>query len=868
MLDDKNMTKYEDVENLSTDEYFNGNNFSIDVFNKKYAIGDETYVKTLKRVCDYIASAEGDYQQAKYWSERWFNEIFNDWWHPAGSIMQGANSGRKISMANCTTISLGVNDSENEWDNLESIIRNTAYTVAKTAAYRQGLGVDFSKIRPKGLEVQNSSKESSGAIHWMKFIDSIGNYIGQRGRIPAMLFSINVNHPDVEEFIQVKSDYTKIQNANISVQITDAFMLAVKNNGQWELIFEVPERQIGERIYIDVHSVDSACFQDGNGKWYKINTKYRPSEKISKLVDARGLLELLAKNMATNAEPGIQFIDMARHWSNSDYVYDANAEYDSRILSTNACSEQYLSRESLCVLASINCAKFSTVVDEYESQLSIIAESMNRFLDNVNEMEFRDNTYATPHQRLAIQNLRRTGAGVTNIAGWLFKTNNEYGSEEGNEKISHFVERYNFHLYRSSINIGKEKGSFLLFNREKFEQSPFIKHMISLGLEFTAMRNVTCSSIAPTGSLTLMFRDFPMSYGVEPAFGLYFWKRTRITGQYEYYFCVPNVVREYFKECGYEIPMTTDCIKDTWDGSIGKNIAKYIDDNKSKLNIKFKNATEVGVMDKLDLMSKLMINCDSSISVTYTLPESSTWKDTYELIEKAYDRGVKSIAAFPDKKMYGVVSFIPFKDLAVKLKNEGVAFYPGNFNNEEQTALGMLVSSEKKKTCGDAAKRNKTLEADVYVITSKGKKYIIAVGKQDGQLYEIFGGIMPNTVQFKFSHKHGKLTKVNQGHYTLEIGDDIVVDNFGEIFAPDEQLLFRMISTSLRHGIPVKYIVQQITKASDDISSLPSAVSRVLKKYIVDGEKVNGAKCPSCGSTELVYGDGCVSCGCGWNRCS
>lgn len=240
------ITTYEDVKHMTTEQYFNGNNFSIDVFNKKYAIGNETYVQTLKRVCDYIASAEETDELRKYWSERWFDEIFNDWWHPAGSIMQGANSGRKISMANCTTISLGVNDSENEWDNLESIIKNTAYTVAKTAAYRQGLGVDFSRIRPKGLEVQNSSKESSGAIHWMKFIDSIGNYIGQRGRIPAMLFSINVNHPDVEEFIQVKADYTKIQNANISVQITDAFMKAVKENAQWELIFEVPERQIGE----------------------------------------------------------------------------------------------------------------------------------------------------------------------------------------------------------------------------------------------------------------------------------------------------------------------------------------------------------------------------------------------------------------------------------------------------------------------------------------------------------------------------------------------------------------------------------------------------------------------------------------------
>ena len=548
--------------------------------------------------------------------------------------------------------------------------------------------------------------------------------------------------------------------------------------------------------------------------------------------------------MTQNAEPGIQFIDMARYWSNSDYVYDETSEYDSRIISTNACSEQYLSRESLCVLASINCAKFSTVT--YEQELAIIAKSVNRFLDNVNEMEVRCNTYATPHQKLAITNLRRTGAGLTNIAGWLFKKNLEYGSVEGNEAIAEFNEKYNYYLYESSIALGAEKGSFGMFDEEKYTKSPFIQHMMSKGLQFKTMRNVTCSSIAPTGTLSLMFRDFVMSYGVEPAFGLYFWKRTRISGQYEYYFCVPNVVREYFKENGYEIPMTTDTVKDTWDGSIGKPIAKFIDENKGKLDIKFKQATEVPTLDKLDLMAKLMKDVDSSISVTYTLPEGSTWEASYELIVEAYKRGVKSIAAFPDKKMYGIVSFIPFKELAVKLTKENITIYDGNLNEEEKKELG-IVKAIQTSTSINATKRDKTLDTDVYVVTSKGKKYIVAIGKQNGSLYEIFGGLIPESFQFKFTHKHGKLTKVAQGHYKLEIGDDFVVNNFGEIFTTEEQTLFRMLSTSLRHGIQTKFLVQQLNKSSDDISSLPSVVARVLKKYIKDGETITGMKCSTIG---------------------
>lgn len=177
----------------TTEEYFEENEFSIDAFNKKYKLEnfDEQYVEAIWRVCNFIASVEKFKELRKYWAKRWFDEIYNDWWHPAGSIMQGAGSGKKISLSNCTTISLGNIDEDNEWDNLESIIKNAAFNVAKTAAYRQGLGIDFSKLRPKSMKVHNSSNYSEGAIHWMKFIDSIGYYVGQKGRIPAMLFSLS-----------------------------------------------------------------------------------------------------------------------------------------------------------------------------------------------------------------------------------------------------------------------------------------------------------------------------------------------------------------------------------------------------------------------------------------------------------------------------------------------------------------------------------------------------------------------------------------------------------------------------------------------------------------------------------------------------
>ncbi len=1438
------MVKFEDVKDQTTESFFNNNQFSIDAFNKKYSLGEgETYVKALKRVCDHVASVEFDAEKRKYWSERWFDEIYNGWWHPAGSIMQGAGSNKAISLMNCTHISMGTTSENEEWDSLEAIIKNTAYAVAKCASYRQGLGVDFSRLRPRGTVVNNSSKQSTGAVHWMKFIDSIGDYIGQcvhpdtniltengyqtiknivenkfsghvfgtqgktkvinwfknpvksiyrvkleygdyidvsedhkiltynldqdrheikavkdleiedwvicsrqnieenieedlilpefnyklhdyndsnrlfvpskipkkmtrelayilgiiygdgcfykdgveiafsnswpdildkfdqcmfkvfgcnvgdyglhkkigekgtrcgdctkitlgrwfgkffshigfrkgkahhldfplhlhickkdilehffaglfdsdgynssdkrnvclslvdgeflynlkrsmqkfgyvikirkkvkagysdvynfsfvgmtslkklskiasikimegnilgkydrlktpyrarslgldynkvndinaeepisdvkytkyvgdvcnlyiqridsiekreksetyditvsaedhlyaaesclisnSGRRPAFLFSTSCTHPDLEEFITCKSDYTKIQNANISVQCSNAFYEAVLANKDWELIFEIPELKVGQKVYIDVHSIDKDTLKDDKGYYY-LAKRSRPYEKFSKVVKARKILEMIAQQMTLNAEPGIQNIDIARKYSNTDYLYDPKAEYDTRIIGTNACcfslkskvmvirrkqdenknyiieqceikdvvkgdeiysspscgwqktpsgffktepaqiwhlefvnphtqsitsfhvtenhkfedaetgilktvreiwndfytgkvfkistvseiedeggvirepryirplllssvslgaveevgcieienshrfwangiisgnSEQYLSRDSLCVLASTNCGKFSTDPEIYKKELEVIAESINRFLDNVNECELVYETYATPHQKMAIKALRRTGAGYTNICDWLFKQNKQYGMEDGNDAIADFTKWYNYYLYKSSILLGKEKGSFGAFNRKKYEQSPFIQRMMDLGLKFEAMRNSNCSSIAPTGSLSLMFRDSVLSYGIEPSFGIYYWKRCRIAGKYEYYFNVPSVVRKTFEQAGFPIPMDSDTIKDSWDGKIGKKIVEHIEKYRDKIGIQFKDATQVKPLDKLDLMAKVMKWIDSSISVTYMLPEGTDWKEIYDFILEAYKREMKSIAAFPDRKMYGIVSYLPFKELAIKLINEGVEIHPQNFVDEELKQLN--ISKDNINVSNNAPKRLKTLEAELYYLSKDGENCIVAIGLQNGVPYEIFGGhIKGKDILWANQPKTAHITKIDKNHYKL-VADNIEISNFGEAFAPIEQSLFRMISTMMRHGIPIQYMVEQLTKASKTMFSLENAVARVLKKYIKDGQKIVGKTCPSCKSTSLVYIEGCTTCSnCGWSKCS
>jgi len=870
------MTKFEEVKNQTTEEYFNGNQFAIDAFNRKYKITDtETYVEAIWRVCRNIASVESGTHAQEFWANRWFDEIYNDWWHPAGSIMQGAGAKRKISMANCTTLSLGALDESNEWDNLESIIKNGAYTVAKTAAYRQGLGIDFSRLRPAEMKVHNSSNESSGVTHWMKLIDSLGYFVGQKGRIPAMLFSLNIGHPDIIDFIDVKKDYTQIQNANISIQMTDAFYRAVENNEVWQMQFIVPPYKKGDRIYIDSESAPASSLKDESGKSYSIATSNFDGEIISKDMKARKLLKLISKAMLKNAEPGIQNIDIARRFSNSDAVYDKYSDFDSRIISTNACSEQYLNREGLCILLSVNAIKFAIgMPDVTEEAMNQIAYSMVRFGDNVNTFELKNKTYATQGQKESIEQLRRVGCGITNLAGYLFECGFEYGSEQGNNGAERLVHDFNYFLYKATIEIGREKGSFKAFDPDKIKKSEFIQHMMKQDtftfpqkLKFDAMRNVCVSSIAPTGTLSLMFSKSVMGYGIEPSFGPYYWKRSRLEGDYKYYFVIPKAIQDWYnKNKAEEMPPYDypECIEDEWDGNKGLELAKNIDDLMAIKGVVFKKDTDVNAFDKLELMKGVMKNIDSSISVTYNLPEDVKEEVVYKFILKAHEAGVKSVAVFPDRKMYGIVSTIPFKKLAVSLQAEGVKLHDQNFSKDESNELNIVADNV---SVSGAPKRPTKMESDIYAVTVRGEKFVLSVGLLNGAPYEMFGGHM-NGLDFKFNKRSGCVEKVSRGVYKLEF-DDHVVEDFNKQFTPVEVLMFRMISMNLRHGVPIKHIVEQLEKSSDDILSFSAAASRVLKKYIQDGEQATGVECPSCHNTNsLEYQDGCVTCSiCDWGKC-
>ena len=274
-------------------DFFKDNQMAIDIFKKKYCVcdSDTSPEAVFRRVAKGLSQYEKNPEE---WEEKWVQEMLDDWYRPGGSILSGVSNPSKVSLANCTTIGL-------KEDTIDSI-SDTQRKMMKCAAVRQGLGVDVSALRPKGAKINNASNESGGIVPWMDYLQGIAKYVGQRGRMPAILLSLKDRHPDIEEFITCKQDTTAITNANISVQLSDQFMEKLEeDDDSWTLYFKTPY------------------------------------ETVNKTVSARELMKKIAESACKSAEPGVQFIDRARQGTMVHQIYKATGDERFKIISTNAC---------------------------------------------------------------------------------------------------------------------------------------------------------------------------------------------------------------------------------------------------------------------------------------------------------------------------------------------------------------------------------------------------------------------------------------------------------------------------------------------------------------------------------------------------
>jgi ribonucleoside-diphosphate reductase alpha chain len=433
---------------------------------------DQTLAETWERVGKAIASAEAK-RERSHWEKAFVAAMRDLAFLPAGRILAGAGSGRAVTLFNCFVMG-------RIEDDLTSIFENVK-EAALTMQRGGGIGHDFSTLRPKGALVKSIGADASGPVSFMDVWDAMCRTIMSAGaRRGAMMATLRCDHPDIEAFIDAKSDAARLRNFNLSVLVTDAFVAAVRNGEPWNLQF------------------------DG---------------KVYRTVDARGLWDRIMRATYAYAEPGVVFIDRINALNNLAYCEDISA--------TNPCGEQPLPPYGACLLGSINLARlvdkpFSHDARLVEERLAALTATAVRFLDNAIDVS----NYPLAAQRHEAKSKRRIGLGVTGLADALILGGVRYGTPEAAALAGRWMALIESAAYRASADLAREKGAFPLYEAENFLAAPNVRRLpenVRAAIAKHGMRNGLVTSIAPTGTISLLAGN--VSSGVEPVFDFRFERR-------------------------------------------------------------------------------------------------------------------------------------------------------------------------------------------------------------------------------------------------------------------------------------------------------------------------------------------------------
>ena len=472
---------------------FDGDEFRARIFYEKYALEDKegnvlekTPDEMWRRVARELASVEAP-EKRKTWEENFYWMLKDFKFVPGGRILFAAGEPRKSTLLNCYYIPL-------KEDSIEGIF-DAAKEMARTYSYGGGVGIDVSILRPSGSPVNNSAMTTSGPVPFMDLYSTTTGVIGQHGRRGALMITMDVSHPDIFDFVVVKRDKTKVNFANISVKVTDDFMKAVENDGEFEL-------------------------------------KYHSSKaNVSRKIRAKDLWNKMIDTALETGDPGIIFWDAVKR--------EAPLEYDERmqVHGTNPCAEQPLEDYGACDLGSINLTKF--VDDEFTEHAKINWNNLEkairyavRFLDNVID-------YSYPRHPLKAQAeetkyARRIGLGLMGLADMLIQLGLKYDSEEAINLVDSLAERIKEIAYDESVELAIEKGPFPGLNVDKHLQRDFVKRLsdkLKEKIKKHGLRNGCLLTIPPTGSTASLAG---VSSGIEPIYALSYKRRSESLSKGEF----------------------------------------------------------------------------------------------------------------------------------------------------------------------------------------------------------------------------------------------------------------------------------------------------------------------------------------------
>ena len=819
-------------------KYFQGDELAARVWVNKYALKDSfgnlfelTPDDLHHRLSSEIARIEKKYPNPL--SEKELFELFEQFKYivPQGGPMTGiGNDFQTGSLSNCFVVGNGADS----YGGIMMIDQEQVQLMKR----RGGVGHDLSHIRPKGSPVKNSALTSTGIVPFMERFSNSTREVAQDGRRGALMLSVSIKHPDSEQFIDAKMDEGKVTGANVSVKIDDEFMKAVRNNTSYH-------------------------------QKYPINS----SEPVyTNDIEATKLWQKIVFNAWKSAEPGILFWDTVIRES----VPDCYADLGYGTVSTNPCGEIPLCPYDSCRLIAINLysyvdqpftpqAKFNFPLFRSHVRLS------QRIMDDIIDLELEkieaiyDKILADPEVdeikqvelnlwekiREKAVNGRRTGIGITAEGDMLAALGLQYGSENAIDFSVEVHKIVAIEAYRGSVLLAKERGAFPIYDTKKEVNNPYIKRLALADPELYedmaqhGRRNIALLTIAPTGTTSLMTQT---TSGIEPVFMPVYKRRRKVN---------PND-----KEARVDF---VDEMGDSWEEYLvfhhkfklwmeihGYNVRKKysndeIDEMVNKSPYAKATSNDIDWMAKVRMQGQIQKWVDHSISVTINLPEEATEELVGKLFFSAWESGCKGVTVYREGSRTGV----------------------------------LLSTRDKKKEGVFPTKRPEMLEAEIVRFQNNKEKWIAFIGLIDGKPYEIFTGLaddedgilLPRSVTDGWIIKNRDESGISRYdfQYRNNRGYKTTIEGLSFKFNPIFWNYAKLISSVLRHSMPIQKIVELITSLQFDVESIntwKNGVARALKKYIPNGTSCEDAKCEGCGSDNVIYQEGCLICtDCGSSKC-
>lgn len=550
---------------------------------------DQNIEASWQRIAKTLAQAENSRPQ--HWSQQFYKALEDFRFLPGGRIQAGVGCTHTATLFNCFVMG-HIEDSP---DGISQALKEGALTMQQGG----GIGYDFSSLRPQGAP-GHSGTISVGPLSCMQRMDNMcTTMISTKARRGAMMATLRCDHPDIELFIDAKSDANALRNFNLSVQVSDAFMRAVFADDVWPLVFpitpEAPDAddEIVERTWPG---------EDGVVRC-----------RVYRHVSARALWTQIMYTAYAVAEPGVLFIDRINEMNN---LY-----YREQLSATNPCGEVPLPPYGACNLGSINLSQFvrQPFTDKACADLDAIANITAiaiRMLDNVTSLS----GFPLDQQREAAQGARRIGLGITALADCLIMLGLRYDSEAGRAMASSIMQTICHAAYRASITLARERGAFPYFEKDRYLDGAFIKTLpedIRQGIAKDGIRNSHLTAIAPTGTISLLANN--VSSGIEPVFSIHQQRFIRIDHKQHEHFELEDYAHHMWRQ---------------------------IREHDAPLPDYFVCATEILPIDHLKMQAALQPYVDSAISKTINIPADTGFADFGNLYDTAYALGLKGCTVY------------------------------------------------------------------------------------------------------------------------------------------------------------------------------------------------------------------------------